>query len=471
MSLLERMSKSSPGPAGQAPPAQRPPGAPAVPLPSPVRRVRGNLKPGLLEAKASVHAQLVELSAGGADLSDRDAVQARIVELTEAHVRAARLALTRNDLDLLVESLLDDVLGLGPLEPLLADPEIDEIMINNPQQVYVERGGRLQLSDVVFENDRQLKLVIDRVVSSVGRRVDESSPMCDARLADGSRVNVVIPPLVLKGACMSIRKFAREQMSAQDLVKSRSCSPAMLEFLAAAVRARLNILVSGGTSSGKTTLLNVLSGFIPSSERIVTIEDAAELRLQQEHVITMEARPPNVEGSGEVPIRALLRNSLRMRPDRIVVGECRGGEALDMLQAMNTGHEGSMSTVHANTAADGLSRLETMVLMAGAELPVHAIRKQIAAAVDLIVQTQRLRGGARRIVTITELTGLEDQEVAYQELFVYRQLGVSPEGSAYGYHAATGSAPANLDRLRTSGEDLPHTLFEPTPEPPPEDLY
>jgi pilus assembly protein CpaF len=301
--------------------------------------------------------------------------------------------------------------------------------------------------------------------------VDESSPMCDARLADGSRVNVVIPPLALKGACMSIRKFSRGQVDVQDLVKHRSCTQDMLQFLAAAVRARLNILVSGGTSSGKTTLLNGLSGFIPATERIVTIEDAAELRLQQDHVIVLESRPPNVEGSGEVPIRALLRNALRMRPDRIVVGECRGGEALDMLQAMNTGHEGSMSTVHANTAADALSRVETMVLMAGAELPMQAIRKQIAAALDLIVQLQRLRGGARRIVSITEVTGLEGQEVGHQELFEFRQLGVTPEGAAYGYHTATGTPPVHLGHLRAAGEEVAAGVFEPTPEPPRGELY
>jgi pilus assembly protein CpaF len=462
VSMLERMGRS-----GSDQP--RPPAAASTAQAE--GRARGPLRPELLETKAAIHAQLVELSAGGVDLSNRHAVRAMVVELTDAHMHAERLALTRADFELLVESLLDDVLGLGPLEPLLADPEISEIMINHPRQVYIEQAGRLRLSDVVFESDRQLKLVIDRVVSSVGRRVDESSPMCDARLADGSRVNVVIPPLALKGACMSIRKFSRSQGNVQDLVRSRSCTADMLKFLAAAVRARLNILVSGGTSSGKTTLLNALSGFIPATERIVTIEDAAELRLQQEHVITLESRPPNVEGTGEVPIRALLRNALRMRPDRIVVGECRGGEALDMLQAMNTGHEGSMSTVHANSAADALSRLETMVLMAGAELPMPAIRKQIAAAVDLIVQLQRLRGGARRIVSIIEITGLESQEVAHQELFEFLQLGVSSEGSAFGYHTATGLSPSHLGHLRAAGEELAAGLFEHAAEPPREELY
>ncbi len=466
MSLLERMSGGS----------QTPPEKPAAPAPPPgeealaEERQRGPLRPELLEDKARIHAQLVELSSTTGDMGDRDQVRARIVELTERYIRATGLMLSRRDFEVLVESLVDDVLGLGPLEALLADADITEIMINHPRQVYVERRGRLTLSDVGFESDRQLRQVIDRVVSSVGRRVDESSPMCDARLADGSRVNVVLPPLALRGACMSIRKFSRENLAVADLLRIRSCSKDMMRLLEAAVRARLNIVISGGTSSGKTTLLNLLSTFIPDSERIVTIEDAAELRLQQEHVITLEARPPNVEGSGAVPIRALLVNSLRMRPDRIVVGECRGGEALDMLQAMNTGHEGSMSTVHANSPADAISRLETMVLMAGAELPSRAVLKQIAA-IDLIVQAQRLRGGARRIVSITELTGMEHQEVTYQELFTYRQVGVSEEGAAYGYHAATGAVPTRLGHLHASGEEVPASLFRPAPPPPREEMY
>jgi pilus assembly protein CpaF len=344
-------------------------------------------------------------------------------------------------------------------------------MINHPRQVYVERSGRLTLSDVTFENERQLRQVIDRIVSSVGRRVDESSPMCDARLADGSRVNVVLPPLVLKGACMSIRKFSAEKLSAKDLQSKHSASSAMLRFLEASVRARLNVVIAGGTSSGKTTLLNVISSFIPATERIVTIEDAAELSLQQAHVITMEARPPNVEGAGAVPIRELVRNSLRMRPDRIIVGECRAGEALDMLQAMNTGHDGSMTTLHANSPKDALSRLETMVLMAGADLPAQAILKQIGSAIDVIVQAQRVRGGARRIVSVTEVTGLAEGEVTLQELFTYRQVGVTPEGNAYGYHTATGAESSHLDHLRASGEDLPTSLFGVTPEPSPAEMY
>jgi pilus assembly protein CpaF len=461
VSLLERLSRT---------PDETPqPQQAAVPLLAPKRSRGAQLRPDLLQAKARIHSQLVTLSSSS-DLGAREEVRARITNLAETYVRTSSVAITQIDFDALVDSLVDDVLGLGPLEALLEDPEISEIMINNPGQVYVERRGRLGISEVVFESDRQLRLVIDRVVSSVGRRVDESSPMCDARLTDGSRVNVVIPPLAVKGACMSIRKFRIEKLTGPELVEFRSCSPDMLKFLEASVRARLNILVSGGTSSGKTTLLNVLSGFIPDGERIVTIEDAVELQLQRDHVITLESRPPNVEGTGEVPIRALLRNSLRMRPDRIIVGECRGGEALDMLQAMNTGHEGSMSTVHANTATDAISRLETMVLMGGAELPARAIQKQITA-VDLIVQAQRLRGGARRIVSITELTGIQSGDVTHQELYTFRQLGVSADGAAYGYHSATGHTPTHLEHLRASGEDLSPSMFKPTAQPLREDLY
>ena len=461
MSLLQRIT---PGPQPAEP--QKPEATDQEP-----REPRGQLKAELLTEKAAIHRRLVERYASALDVTKPDEVRKRIVELAEAHVAANALPISRKDLDLLVESLLDDVLGLGPLEALLANPEITEIMINHPRQVYVEQRGRITLSNITFENERQLRQVIDRIVSSVGRRVDESSPMCDARLADGSRVNVVLPPLVLKGACMSIRKFAREKLSAKDLQKKHSGSPEMLRFLEAAVRARLNVVIAGGTSSGKTTLLNVISGFIPADERIVTIEDAAELSLQQAHVITMEARPPNVEGVGGIPIRELVRNSLRMRPDRIIVGECRGGEALDMLQAMNTGHDGSMTTLHANSPKDALSRLETMVLMAGADLPAMAILKQIASAIDILVQAQRVRGGGRRIVSVSEVTGLAEGEVTLQELFAYRQVGVTPEGNAYGYHTATGAVPEHLDHMRASGEDLPTSLFEPTPEPSPGDMY
>ena len=415
----------------------------------------------LLELKAPVHARLVEKHADEIDLSNRDGVRAKIVEVVDEYLKEHPAGLNRLEHGRLVDSLLDDVVGLGPLQPLLEDAEITEVMINHPKQVFVERRGRLLLSPVTFESTAQLRQVIDRIVSSIGRRVDESSPMCDARLRDGSRVNVVLPPLALDGPCMTIRKFSRDKLQPEDLIAIGSATEEMIRFLEAAVRTKLNILVSGGTSSGKTTLLNVLSGFIPAEERIVTIEDAAELQLRQQHVIRLEARPPNVEGKGAVEIRDLVRNSLRMRPDRVVVGECRGGEALDMLQAMNTGHEGSMSTVHANSPYDALSRLETMVLMAGTDLPSRAIQKQIASAIDLIVQAERLRGGARRIVSIAEITGLENGEPRYQTIFEFKQTGVDEEGRATGYHTATGLRSVHLDHFVERGERLPEAMFTP----------
>jgi pilus assembly protein CpaF len=349
---------------------------------------------------------------------------------------------------------------------LLEDEAISEVMINHARQVFVERGGRVMLSAVVFESEAQLRQVIDRVVSSVGRRVDESSPMCDARLRDGSRVNVVLPPLALDGPCMTIRKFSKEKLRPADLLEMGSATEDMMRYLEAAVKSRLSILVSGGTSSGKTTLLNILSGYIPSDERIVTVEDAAELQLRQEHVIRLEARPPNIEGKGAIEIRDLVRNSLRMRPDRIVVGECRGGEALDMLQAMNTGHEGSLSTVHANSPQDAISRLEAMVLMAGTDLPSRAIQKQISSAIDVIVQAQRVRGGARKIVSICEVTGLVNGETQSHELFQFRPLGVDEDGNVHGVHTATGNSSVHMDHFAERGEVLPLRMFEPAVQTP-----
>ena len=415
----------------------------------------------LAAAKAAIHALLVERHADEIDISDREGVRTKIATLTEEYMRTSGAAVNRLDYGHLVDALLDEVLGLGPLQPLLEDASVTEIMINHPRQIYIERSGRVSLSPVVFESTAQLRQVIDRVVSTVGRRVDESSPMCDARLRDGSRVNVVLPPLALEGPCMTIRKFSRDKLTPEDLIEVGSATADMVRFLRSAVRARLSVLVSGGTSSGKTTLLNILSSFIPPDERIVTIEDAAELQLRQDHVIRLESRPPNVEGKGAIEIRDLVRNSLRMRPDRIIVGECRGGEALDMLQAMNTGHEGSMSTVHANSAHDALSRLETMVLMAGAELPSRAIQKQIASAVDIIVQAERVRGGARKIVSITEITGLVNGEIEHQELFRFRQTGLDDQGVAAGFHEATGHRPRHDQQLAERGESLPPSMFEP----------
>ena len=414
-------------------------------------------------AKAAIHAMLVERHADEIDITDRAGVRSRITSLTEEYTKTAGITLNRLDYGHLLDGLLDEVLGLGPLQALLEDPATTEIMINHPHQIFVERGGRVTLSPVVFESAGQLRKVIDRIVSTVGRRVDESSPMCDARLRDGSRVNVVLPPLAIDGPCMTIRKFSRDKLRPADLLTIGSSSPSMMEFLRAAVRSRLSILVSGGTSSGKTTLLNILSSFIPSDERIVSVEDSAELQLRQQHVIRLESRPPNVEGKGSIEIRDLVRNALRMRPDRIIVGECRGGEALDMLQAMNTGHEGSMSTVHANSPYDAFGRLETMVLMGGADLPARAIQKQIASAIDVVVQAERVRGGARKIVSIAEVTGLVNGETQFQELFLFRQTGVDAEGNATGYHTATGNRSVHLDHFAERGETLQPTIFEPAP--------
>ncbi len=421
----------------------------------------GRLASTLSAAKSAIHTLLVARYADDIDITDREGVRSRIVTLTDEHIKAAGLVVNRLDYGQLVDALLDEVLGLGPLQPLLEDPEITEIMVNNPGRIFVERRGRVTASPVVFESANQLRQVIDRIVSTVGRRVDESSPMCDARLRDGSRVNVVLPPLALDGPCITIRKFSRDKLNPQDLLQMGSATPEILAYLRAAVRSRLSIVVSGGTSSGKTTLLNILSGYIPRDERIVTVEDSAELQLRQDHVIRLESRPPNVEGTGAVAIRDLVRNALRMRPDRIIVGECRGGEALDMLQAMNTGHEGSMSTIHANTPYDAFSRLETMVLMAGADLPQRAIQKQIASAIDVVGQVARIRGGSRKITSIVEITGLSNGEIGHQDLFQFKQTGVDAEGNAVGVYTANGNLSIHMDRFAERGEPLPEQIFQP----------
>jgi len=452
--------------------ATAPPSTPVAPAAGGLAERAGvtGVTPAFAAAKTAVHAKLLEQYANKIDVTDREFVKEKIVELSEDYIRTSGMTMTRPDKERLIDSLMDDILGLGPLEILLNDQEITEIMINHPKQIYVERKGQPMLSDVTFESDKQLMRVIDRVVSSIGRRVDESTPMADARLKDGSRVNVIIPPLALKGPCMTIRKFSKQKLGPDDLVTFRSATPHMIHFMKAVVRSKLNCLVSGGTGSGKTTLLNILSTFIPPEDRIITCEDAAELQLQQDHVITLESRPANVEGKGAVPIRDLVKNCLRMRPDRIIVGECRGGEALDMLQAMNTGHDGSMSTLHANNPHECLSRLETLVLMAGADLPSRAIREQVAAAVHVIIQQQRLRGGPRKVVSIAEITGIENGDIQFQEIFVYKQIGLK-DGKAVGYHTATGIKPMRLDHIKAGGEELPDELFVPIPEPPFEELY
>jgi pilus assembly protein CpaF len=442
---------------------------------APLRPVEapGTLSPALAAAKAEIHAELLRRHAAAIDITNRAGIRRLLMQLTEDHFRAKPPAalVTAIDRERLVEILFDEVIGLGPLEAPLRDPDITEIMVNRPEQIFVERRGKIELTNLAFEDEASLRRVIDRIVSTIGRRVDESEPMCDARLKDGSRVNVVIPPVAIYGPCLTIRKFGREVLTPEKIVATGGSSEAILEYLDAAVRTRLNVIVSGGTGSGKTTLLNVLSGFIPSNERIVTCEDAAELRLRQVHVISLESKPANVEGRGQIMIRDLVRNSLRMRPDRIIVGEVRGGEALDMLQAMNTGHDGSMSTLHANNPRDAISRLETLVLLAGSELPSRAIRGQIASAINVVVQTQRLRGGARKIVSVAEVLGMVDGEIALQEMFAFRQVAVTPDGRAVGYHTSTGQRSNFQAHFQSNGVELPPAMFAPTDQPATEQLY
>lgn len=364
-------------------------------------------------------------------------------------------AIGRGDRSKLVSDIKDEMLGLGPLEVLRKDETITEIMINGPKQIFVEKLGKLTLSSVQFHDDDHLMNIIERILSPLGRRIDESSPLVDARLDDGSRVNIIIPPLSLVGPCVTIRKFSKKPLTVENLINFGTLSREMADFLKACVKARLNILVSGGTGSGKTTTLNVLSSFIPENERIVTIEDAAEIQLQQEHVVTLESRPPNIEGKGAITIRDLVKNALRMRPDRIIVGEVRAGEALDMLQAMNTGHDGSLTTAHANTPRDALRRMETMVLMAGFELPVRAIREQVASAIDLIIQQSRIKDGSRKITYITEIQGMEGDTITTQDLFKYEHERMDENGKSVGRFVSSGLQPAFLDKFTVNGVEIP----------------
>jgi pilus assembly protein CpaF len=397
------------------------------------------------------------------NLTEADLLTYAREALTEI-VEAERVPLSNEERSRLVREISDDVLGYGPLQPLLDDPSISEVMVNGPDSIFVERSGKLTLTGSRFRSEEQLRRVIEKIVSRVGRRIDESSPLVDARLEDGSRVNAVIPPLAVSGSTLTIRKFSADPLTAEDLVRFGSLSPEMAQLLDACVAAHLNILVSGGTGTGKTTLLNVLSSFIPEGERIITIEDAVELQLQQSHVVRLESRPANIEGRGEITIRDLVKNSLRMRPDRIVVGECRGGEALDMLQAMNTGHDGSLSTIHANTPRDAIARLETLVLMAGMDLPLRAIREQIASAVDVIVQLTRLRDGTRRVTHITEVQGMEGEIVTLQDAFVFDySAGVDADGRFLGKPISTGVRPRFVDRFADLGIAVPQSVFETAP--------
>ena len=435
---------------------------PPKPAPKPVDRSRMELRRSI---KQQIHAELLTRL-------DIKRLTASRISAEELHSRAEETVRTivgeiRDKLppdlspDALAQELLHEALGLGPLEPLLEDDSVTEVMVNGPDKIFVERGGRLELTDQAFMDDASVLAIIERIVSPLGRRVDESQPYVDARLADGSRVNCVIHPLSLDGPCITIRKFSKRQLFDRDLIRFGTITDAMCEFLRICVLLRKNIIVAGGTGSGKTTFLNVLSNYLPHTERILTIEDAAELRLAQPHLVRLEARPPNIEGRGAVTIRDLVRNALRMRPDRIIVGECRGGEALDMLQAMNTGHDGSLTTVHANTPRDVIARLETMVLMSGIELPSRAIREQIASAVDLIVHESRLSDGSRKIVAITEVVGLEGQQITMQDLFVFKQTGLDSNGKVQGYFTATGAIPTFYGDLAPRGLHLDISVFSP----------
>lgn len=434
-----------------------------VKLPGPAAATHTHNCEAYHELKAKIHQSLLDRI----DLAIMDSLpqERRLAEIrsqVEHLLIEERAPINDIERQRIVQDIQNEVLGLGPLEPLLADPTVSDILVNSHRQVYVERRGKLELTDVHFANEAHLRKIIDRIVSRIGRRVDESSPMVDARLPDGSRVNAIIPPLAIDGASVSIRRFAVVPLKVEDLIRHKSMTPAIADIISGLVRAKCSILISGGTGSGKTTLLNILSGFIPPSERVITIEDAAELQLQQPHVVRLETRPPNVEGKGEVTQRALVRNSLRMRPDRVIIGEVRGAEAIDMLQAMNTGHEGSMATIHANTPRDALSRVENMVGMAGLNLPPKAIRQQVTSAITVVIQVSRLSDGKRKIMSIQEITGMEGDIITMQEIYTFEQRGVGPDGSVLGYFRATGIRPKFAERLQIYGALLNDELFDPS---------
>jgi pilus assembly protein CpaF len=418
-------------------------------------------RPQYIELKANVHRKLLNrLNLETLASVERPRAEAEIRTLLFDLIAEEGMPLSMSERDAILGDVIDEVFGLGPLEPLLRDTSISDILVNTFKYVYVERGGKLERLPTAFQDDKHLMRVIDRIVSGVGRRVDDSSPMVDARLPDGSRVNAIIPPLAVDGPLLSIRRFPAERLKAEDLVAIRSLTRPMLEFLEHCVRSRMNMIISGGTGAGKTTLLNVLSSFISERERIVTIEDAAELQLHQEHVARLETRPPNVEGKGAIRQRQLVINSLRMRPDRIVVGEVRGEEALDMLQAMNTGHDGSLTTVHANTPRDALTRIETMISMGAMNLPERAMRQQIASAVQVVIQQSRMSDGTRKVTSVSEITGMEGDVITMQEIFCFEKLGVTQEGKVIGRFRATGVRPKVCERLKASGVHLPPDMFE-----------
>jgi pilus assembly protein CpaF len=470
MSLLQRVERAqqaaaaaaNPAAKPTAPPTPTPPGAIPPPnalvpvLPPPERTPpRAPAREDLLhEIRVVMQLEVVGAFDALVDAPPNE-VRGRIEKIFDEVVTKHGFAVTRIERERLVEEMINDVTGLGPIEPLLHDESITEVMVNGPDHIYIERAGKILRVDTTFLNDEHVLRVIDRIITPMGRRIDETSPRVDARLPDGSRVNAIIEPLSLIGPVITVRKFSKRPYTVDDLVRFGTATPEMFDFVRACIEARLNLFVSGGTGSGKTTTLNVLSGFIPDGERIVTIEDAAELQLRQEHVITLESRPPNLEGEGEITIRALLRNAMHMRPDRIIVGECRAGEALDMLQAMTTGHDGSLSTGHANSPRDMLRRLETMVLMTGYQMPLRAIREQVASAVDLIVHTARLKDGTRKIVSMTEVYGIEEDEILTQEIFTFEQTGVDADGKIEGRLVPTGHRPTFMPQFARNGVELP----------------
>ena len=481
MSLMDRLAgrKSPNGAAAPAAPADTPdkPNVAALPsMPVQTNAQQQSMRAGssmysrgkeeeklsaVEQLKIDLHHRLIERLDLEAleQIKDEAEVVHQIRLAVGEFLREESTPLSQAEREEIVEQVVWEITGLGPIEPLFRDPTISDILVNSHRDIFIERKGKLSRVAAQFRNDGHLMAVIDRIVSRIGRRVDESSPMVDARLPDGSRVNAIIPPLALDGPVLSIRRFGAD-LTVEQLIANGALTMEMLQLLAGCVKARLNVLISGGTGSGKTTLLNALSSFIPADERVVTIEDAAELRLQQEHVVRLETRPPNSEGRGEVLARDLVKNALRMRPDRIIVGEVRGAEALDMLQAMNTGHEGSLTTVHANSPRDAIARLETMILMSGTNLPNRAMREQITSALDVIIQPQRLSDGSRRIVSITEVTGMEGEVVTTQEVYRFKRRGVTPEGRIIGHFEATGVRPMFTDRLRVSGIELPARMFE-----------
>ena len=455
MSLLKRIGGASIENSPAVSPTRQ--GAPAATKVGPTPRDAE--ESNFTDIKLRVQERLIGELDPKLDLANAAKVRRQVEDIFNSILDSENIVLSRVERARMFESIAADILGFGPLETLLNDPEISEIMVNGPRQIYVEKRGKLTKSDVIFNNDEHVLRVIDRIVAPLGRRIDESSPMVDARLPDGSRVNAVIRPISLVGPCLSIRKFKKEGITVDDMIRFGSLTRDMAEFLSACVRARLNIVVAGGTGSGKTTTLNALSSFIPDDERIITVENAAELQLRQDHVVTLESRPPNIEGKGEITIRDLVINCLRMRPERIVVGECRGGEALEMLQAMNTGHDGSMTTLHANTPRDAIARTETMCLMSGMDLPVRAIREQISSAVNLIVQQSRLKDGSRKVINITEVQGMEGDVVVLQDVFVFEQTGVDERGKIVGHLRPTGIRPKFVELFEQQNIYLPPNIF------------